>query len=92
MFLQKDKSMEEINQNPYSLYRNYSEDLVDYKESFEQEFGFYPPLLTETTYSNLEPYEKKLVFAFWNQKEVVVVSSLSELFYDICNEIDSRIQ
>jgi hypothetical protein len=82
----------EINQVPYSLYRTYSEDVMDYQESFQSEFGFYPARLETPEFTQLEPYQQKLLFAFWNQKEVVIASTLMDVFYDVCNEIDSRIQ
>lgn len=82
--------MSELNQTPFSLYKIYAEELIEYQNKFVKEFGFFPYLLDGAFYKSLDPGQQKLAYAFWNQKEIVISQTLMEMFYDVCNEIKAR--
>jgi hypothetical protein len=83
--------MNELNQTPYSLYKSYAEELVDYQDKFLKEFGFFPYQLDGVFFQQgLTHAQQKLCFAYWNQPEVVRAQTLMELFFDVCDEIEAK--
>ena len=82
--------MNEVNQSPYSLYKTYAEELVEYQNKFIKEFGFFPYTLDGLFHQGLDSSQQKLCYAFWNQLEVVRSQILMELFFDVCDEIEAK--